>query len=125
MYILTESFKQLDAVYYFDTDSDYFDILETCWQESKEEVRVKSLVLFMRYLRRILVLRFLTGLQRLPLLLWQGKSAFHPFHSIFLAMAGFATLSSTASTHRTRLLFSSSSSSEQCMPTSTMRSSEK
>ena len=40
MYILTESFKQLDAVYYFDTDSDYFDILETCWQESKEEVRV-------------------------------------------------------------------------------------
>ena len=43
MYILTESFKQLDAVYYFDTDSDYFDILETCWQESKEEVRVKDL----------------------------------------------------------------------------------
>ena len=40
VYILTESFKQLDAVYYFDTDSDYFDILETCWQESKEEVRV-------------------------------------------------------------------------------------
>ena len=39
VYILTESFKQLDAVYYFDTDSDYFDILETCWQESKEEVR--------------------------------------------------------------------------------------
>ena len=38
VYILTESFKQLDAVYYFDTDSDYFDILETCWQESKEEV---------------------------------------------------------------------------------------
>ena len=42
MYILTESFKQLDAVYYFDTDSDYFDILETCWQESKEEVGDKS-----------------------------------------------------------------------------------
>ena len=42
VYILTESFKQLDAVYYFDTDSDYFDILETCWQESKEEVGDKS-----------------------------------------------------------------------------------
>ena len=46
MYILTESFKQLDAVYYFDTDSDYFDILETCWQESKEEVRVKYLLYY-------------------------------------------------------------------------------
>ena len=46
VYILTESFKQLDAVYYFDTDSDYFDILQTCWQESKEEVRVKDLSCF-------------------------------------------------------------------------------
>ena len=42
MYILTESFKQLDPVYYFDTDSDYFDILETCWQESKEQVEIKK-----------------------------------------------------------------------------------
>lgn len=37
MYILTESFKQLDPIYYFDTDSDYFDILSACWLESVEK----------------------------------------------------------------------------------------
>ena len=34
VYILTESFKQLDPIYYFDTDSDYFDLLQQCWAES-------------------------------------------------------------------------------------------
>ena len=47
MYILTESFKQLDPVYYFDTDSDYFDILETCWQESKEQVEIMKYLDFL------------------------------------------------------------------------------
>ena len=35
VYIVTESFKKLDPIYYFDTDSDYFDILSKCWEESR------------------------------------------------------------------------------------------
>ena len=35
VYITTESFKKIDPIYYFDTDSDYFDILSQCWSDSK------------------------------------------------------------------------------------------
>ena len=37
VYIITESFKKVDPIYYFDTDSDYFDILSKCWKDSREK----------------------------------------------------------------------------------------
>ena len=37
VYITTESFKKIDPIYYFDTDSDYFDILSKCWEDSKND----------------------------------------------------------------------------------------
>ena len=44
VYVITESFKKIDQIYYFDTDSDYFDILSKCWEENKEKKPELSVV---------------------------------------------------------------------------------
>ena len=46
VYIITESFKKVDPIYYFDTDSDYFDILSKCWKDSRERNSSLGMLIF-------------------------------------------------------------------------------